>query len=61
LDVDRRSLPAGWTDIVRSTELQAWRRCRRAWDLGAGSRQRDAPRVPPPFDFDHEAHSALAT
>lgn len=61
VDVDLRSRLVGWTFIVRSDELQAWRRCRRAWDLGAGSRQRYAPRVLPPFDFDRAMHSALAT
>jgi hypothetical protein len=51
----------GWTYIVRSSELEAFRRCRRAWDLGAASRQRYVPRLPPPFGFDKAMHDALAT
>jgi hypothetical protein len=50
----------GWAFIVRSRDLEAYRRCRRAWDLGAQVRQRYVPAIPPPFDFDKAIHDALA-
>ncbi|MDP9074373.1 MAG: hypothetical protein M3N98_09400, partial [Actinomycetota bacterium] len=50
----------GWTFVARSRDLEAFRRCRRAWDLGALVRHRYIPRVPPPFDFDKAVHDALA-
>lgn len=53
-------LGVGFTFVVRSRDLEAFRTCRRAWDLGALIRERYVPRVPPPFDFDKAVHDALA-
>lgn len=50
-----------WTYIVRSGDLLDFRRCRRAWDLGAHARQAYAPRSRSPVaDFDRAIHEALA-
>jgi hypothetical protein len=49
-----------WTFIAAAAEVRQFRRCRRAWDLGAEARQGYSPR-PPPFDFDRAARQALAT
>jgi hypothetical protein len=49
-----------WTFVVRSTELPAFRQCRRAWDLGARVRQNYLPRVPAPVDFEQAVRDALA-
>lgn len=49
-----------WTFVVRSAEVQSFRQCRRAWDLGARVRQNYVPRVPAPFDFQQAVRDALA-
>jgi hypothetical protein len=49
----------GWTLALRSTELDTFRHCPRAWDLGSRSRQNRVPIVPPEvFDFDRAIRDA---
>jgi len=55
-----KSPVVGWTFVARTRDIEAFRRCRRAGDLGALVRGRYLPRVPPPFDFDKAVHDALA-
>jgi hypothetical protein len=50
-----------WTLTLRSTELETFRRCPRAWDLGSRNRQNYVPIVPcDVFDFDRAIRDALA-
>lgn len=50
-----------WAYVLRPREMAEFRRCRRAWDLGARSRKSYVPAVPPrAFDFDKAIHDALA-
>lgn len=50
-----------WAYVLRPREMATYRRCRRAWDLGARIRQNYVPAVPPQvFDFDRAVHDALA-
>lgn len=50
-----------WTFVLRSTELQDFRRCRRAWDYGATVRQRLVPhRTSSAQHFDGAIRAALA-
>jgi hypothetical protein len=50
-----------WAYVLRPGEMADYRRCRRAWDLGARIRQNFVPAVPPrAFDFDKAIHDALA-
>ena len=50
-----------WAYVLRPREMAAYRRCRRAWDFGARTRQNYVPVVPPKvFDFDRAIHAALA-
>lgn len=48
-------------EIVHAADRALFKRCRRAWDLGARSRQNLDPLVPaPPFRLDRALHDALA-
>jgi hypothetical protein len=50
-----------WAHVLRPQEMATYRRCRRAWDFGARTRQNLIPAVPPSvFDFDRAIHNALA-
>jgi len=50
-----------WAYVLRPGEMADYRRCRRAWDLGARIRQNYVPVVPPAvFDFDKAIRDALA-
>lgn len=50
-----------WAYVLRPAEMADYRRCRRAWDLGARIRQDFVPAVPPAvFDFDKAIHDAMA-
>ncbi|HEU5002098.1 MAG TPA: hypothetical protein VFW71_04890 [Actinomycetota bacterium] len=50
-----------WAFVLRPQEMATYRRCRRAWDLGARIRQNYIPAVSSrPFDFDKAIHDALA-
>lgn len=50
-----------WTFVLRPQEMESFRRCRRAWDLGARTRQNYVPITPVHvFDFDRAVHDALA-
>ncbi len=50
-----------WTFVLRSHEMESFRRCRRAWDLGARTRQNYVPIAPAHvFDLDKAIHDALA-
>lgn len=50
-----------WAYVLRPSEMAAYRRCRRAWDLGARVRQNLVPAAPGRvFDFDRAMHDALA-
>lgn len=50
-----------WTYTVHSGEIVEFRRCRRAWDLAAQTRQAYAPRSKSPAsDFDRAIHEGLA-
>ena len=50
-----------WAYVLRPPEMAEFRRCRRAWDLGARIRQSYVPAVPSrAFDFDKAIHDALA-
>lgn len=50
-----------WACVLRPREMATYRRCRRAWDLGARIRQNYVPALPPKvFDFDRAVHDALA-
>jgi hypothetical protein len=50
-----------WTFVARATELRTFRRCRRAWDLGARTRLGHAPLATLPFVFGRAIRDALAT
>jgi hypothetical protein len=48
-------------EIIRASERTAFKRCRRAWDFGARSRQNYEPLVPArAFDLEKAVHDALA-
>lgn len=50
-----------WTSVLRSREIDAFRDCRRRWDLGALPRQGLVPRVRSRvFDLDHAVRMGLA-
>jgi hypothetical protein len=50
-----------WAYVLRPREMAAYRRCRRAWDLGARIRQDYVPALPERvFDFDRALHDGLA-
>src|SRR6266540_2921680 len=50
-----------WAYVLRPREMATYRRCRRAWDLGARIRRNYVPRLPSRvFDFDKAIHDALA-
>jgi len=50
-----------WAYVLRPREMATFRRCRRAWDLGARIRQNYVPALPQQvFDFDKAIHDALA-
>ena len=50
-----------WAYVLRPREMATFRRCRRAWDLGARIRQNFVPAQPHRvFDFDKAIHDALA-
>ncbi|MGQ0592519.1 MAG: PD-(D/E)XK nuclease family protein [Gammaproteobacteria bacterium] len=47
--------------VIRPSDRESFKRCRRAWDLGARARQNYQPIRPEPmFDFDRAIHDALA-
>jgi len=51
----------GWTLTLRSAELEAFRRCPRAWDIGSRNRQNYVPIVPREvIDFGRAIRDALA-
>lgn len=53
--------PMSWTVVLRPREMEAFRRCRREWDLGSGMRQSYVPIAPTRvFDFDKALHDAFA-
>src|ERR1051326_6028929 len=50
-----------WAYVLRPREMAEFRRCRRAWDLGARIRQSYVPALPSRvFHFDKAIHDALA-
>ena len=51
----------GWTLTLRSAELEEFRRCPRAWDIGSRNRQNYVPIVPREvIDFGRAIRDALA-
>jgi hypothetical protein len=51
----------GWTLTLRSAELEEFRRCPRAWDIGSRNRQNYVPIIPREvIDFDRAIRDALA-
>jgi hypothetical protein len=50
-----------WAHVIRSSERESFKRCRRAWDFGSRTRQNLEPIKPTRvFDFDRAIHAALA-
>lgn len=50
-----------WAYVIRPSDRAAFKRCRRAWDLGSRSRQNyELARPAQAFDFDQAMHDALA-
>lgn len=52
---------AEWVYVIRSSERELFKRCRRAWDLGSRERKNYQPISPSSvFDFERAIHDALA-
>ena len=50
-----------WAYLIRSSDRELFKRCRRAWDFGSSARQNLEPLRPRRvFDFDRAVHDALA-
>jgi len=50
-----------WAYVIRASDREAFKRCRRAWDFGSRSRQNLEPSQPvEAFDFDKAMRDALA-
>lgn len=50
-----------WAYVIRSSDRELFKRCRRAWDFGSRERQNYEPVKPMRvFDFDRAIHDALA-
>ncbi len=50
-----------WAYVIRASDREMFKRCRRAWDLSSRARQNLEPINPTRlFDFDRAIHDALA-